>query len=127
MDVRTAQWQKLDNKTSTRTLKPQRQKENVSTCKLTGVLKSTSFKGGDIDPCLLFKKTEKGLVLIGLYVDDLLIIRDDADIDEVIADIEKHFKVKVKENLKDYLSCKICFDEEMKMAWIGQPHLIQKL
>ena len=60
--------------------------------KLTGVLKSISFKGGDIDPCLLFKKTERGLVLIGLYLDDLLIIRDDADIDEVIADIEKTFQ-----------------------------------
>ena len=47
------------------------------------------------------------MVLIGLYVDDLLIIGDDADIDEVIADIEKHFKVKVEENLKDYLSCEI--------------------
>ena len=75
--------------------------------KLAGVLKSIGFKGGDLDPCLLFKKTEKGLVLIGLYVDDLLIIGDDADIDEVIADIEKHFKVKVEENLKDYLSCEI--------------------
>ena len=40
--------------------------------KLTGVLKSIGFKGGNIDPCLLFKKTGKGLVLIGLYVDDLL-------------------------------------------------------
>ena len=64
---------------------------------MTGVLKSIGFKGGDIDPCLLFKKTEKGLVLIGLYVNDLLIIGDDADIDEVIADIKNHFKVKVEE------------------------------
>ena len=95
--------------------------------KLTGVLKSIGFKGGDIDPCLLFKRTKKGLVLIGLYVDDLLIIGNDVDIDEVIADIEKHFKVKVEENLKDYLSCEIRFDEKMKVAWIGQPHLIQKL
>ena len=66
-------------------------------------------------------------MLIRLYIDDLLIIGDDADIDKVIADMEKHFKVKVKENLKDYLSCKIRFNEEMKTAWIGQPHLIQKL
>ena len=95
--------------------------------KLTGILKSIGFKGGDIDPCLLFKKTEKGLVLIGIYVDDLLIIGDDCDINEVINDIKKHFKVKVKDNLKDYLSCEICFDKNMKTAWIGQPHLIQKL
>ena len=55
--------------------------------KLTGVLKSIGFKGGDINPCLLFKETEKGLVLIGIYIDDLLIIRDDCDINEVIEDI----------------------------------------
>ena len=53
--------------------------------------------------------------------------RDDTDIDEVIADIEKHFKLKVEENLKDYLSCEIRFNEEMKVTRIGQPHLIQKL
>ena len=95
--------------------------------KLTGMLKSIGFKGGDINPCLLFKKTEKGLVLIRIYVNDLLIIRDDSDINKVIDDIKKHFKVKVEENLKDYLSCEISFDKNMKTAWIGQPHLIQKL
>ena len=42
--------------------------------KLTNVLKWIGFTGGDVDPCLLFKKTKHGLVLIGLYVDDLLII-----------------------------------------------------
>ena len=34
--------------------------------KLTNVLKSIGFTGGDVDPCLLFKKTKNGLVLIGL-------------------------------------------------------------
>ena len=69
--------------------------------KLTGVFKSIGFKGGDIDPCLLFKKTEKGLVLIRIYVDDLLTIRDDININKVISNIKKHFKVKIEENLKD--------------------------
>ena len=76
--------------------------------KLTNVLKSIGFAGGDVDPCLLFKKTKNGLVLIGLYVDDLLIIRSDKDIDIVIGDIEKHFKVKIEGDLRDYLSCEIC-------------------
>ena len=75
--------------------------------KLREVLKSISFEGGNIDPCLLFKKTKKGLVLIGLYVDDLLIIGNEEDINLVIKDIEKHFKVKIEGDLKDYLSCEI--------------------
>ena len=75
--------------------------------KLTNVLKSIGFTGGDVDPCLLFKKTKHSLVLIGLYVDDLLIIGSDEDIDIVIGDIEKYFKVKIEGDLRDYLSCEI--------------------
>ena len=95
--------------------------------KLRDVLKSIGFEGGDIDPCLLFKRTEKGLVLIGLYVDDLLIIGSEQDIEIVINDIEKHFKVKIEGDLKDYLSCEIRFSKDGKQAWIGQPHLIKKM
>ena len=94
---------------------------------MTNVLKSIGFKGGDVDPCLLFKKTEHGLVLIGLYVDDLLIIGSKEDINIVIGDIEKYFKVKIEGDLRDYLSCKIKFNKDCSKAWIGQPHLIKKL
>ena len=95
--------------------------------KRTNVLKSIRFTGGDVDPCLLFKKTKNGLVLIGLYVDDLLIIGIDKDIEIMIGDIEKYFKVKVKGDLKDYWSCAIKFNKDGLKAWIGQPHLIKKL
>ena len=95
--------------------------------KLRNVLKSIGFEGGDIDPCLLFKRTKDGLVLIGLYVDDLLIIGSEQDMDVVIKDIEKHFKIKIEGDLKDYLSCEIRFSKDGKQAWIGQPHLIKKM
>ena len=95
--------------------------------KLRDVLKSIGFEGGDIDPCLLFKRTKDGLVLIGLYVDDLLIIGSEQDMDVVIKDIEKHFKIKIEGDLKDYLSCEIRFSKDGKQAWIGQPHLIKKM
>ena len=58
-------------------------------------------------------------MLIGLYVDDLLIIGDEKDIDLVIKDIKKHFKVKIEGDLKDYLSCGIQFSKDGKKAWIG--------
>ena len=45
----------------------------------------------------------------------------------VIKDIEKHFKVKIEGDLKDYLSCEIRFSEDGKKAWIGQLHLIMKM
>ena len=80
-----------------------------------------------MDPCLLFKKTKNGLVLIGLYVDNLLIIGSNEDIEIVIRDIEKYFKVKIEGDLKDYLSCAIKFNNDGSKAWISQPHLIKKL
>ena len=66
-------------------------------------------------------------MLSGLYVDDLLIIGDEQDIDLVIKDIKKHFKVKIEGDLKDYLSCEIQFSADGKKAWIGQLHLIKKI
>ena len=95
--------------------------------KLRNVLKTLGFGGGDIDPCLLYKKTDKGIVLIGLYVDDLLIIGDPNDIDKTIAGLKKHFSVKVEDDINDYLSCEIHFSDDGTKAWIGQPHLIAKM
>ena len=95
--------------------------------KLRNVLKTLGFGGGDIDPCLLYKKTDKGIVLIGLYVDDLLIIGDEDDINETIAGLKKHFSVKVEDDINDYLSCEIHFSKDGTKAWIGQPHLIAKM
>ena len=95
--------------------------------KLRNVLKTLGFGGGDIDPCLLYKKTDKGIVLIGLYVDDLLIIGDPNDINETIAGLKKHFSVKVEDDINNYLSCEIHFSDDGTKAWIGQPHLIAKM
>ena len=35
--------------------------------------------------------------------------------------------LKVEENLTDYLSCELVFDKRREKAWLGQPHLIEKL
>ena len=58
--------------------------------KLRDILKTLGFGGGDIDPCFLYKRTDKG---IGLYVDDLLIIGDSNEINKVIAGLKNHFSV----------------------------------
>ena len=38
--------------------------------KMVAILKSIGFVGGDVDPRLLMRKDEKGLIYIALYVDD---------------------------------------------------------
>ena len=40
--------------------------------KFTTTLKQLKFEGGNADPCLFYRKTENGIVYIGIYVDDYL-------------------------------------------------------
>ena len=92
------------------------------------ILKSSGFEGGSIDPCLYVKMSAKGIVYIALYVDDNLMIGDNAMIDDAILVLKnKGLLLKIMEGLKDYLSCKIKISEDKKHAWLGQPHLIKNL
>ena len=91
--------------------------------KAVEILKSSSFIGGNIDPCLYVKKSTKGIVYIALYVDDNLMIDDIAAIDDAIVAL----KLKILEGLQDYLSCKIKISNDKKHAWLGQSHLIKNL
>jgi hypothetical protein len=52
--------------------------------KLMATLKSIGFKGNKSDPCLLSKCTQDGVIMIGIYVDDCLLIGNREKIDELI-------------------------------------------
>ena len=57
-----------------------------------------------------------------------MIIGDDSSIDNLINNIKKSgLKLTIEESLEDYLSCEIVFSEMHDRAWIGEPHLIQRL
>jgi hypothetical protein len=96
--------------------------------RLVMALKKIGFKGGDADPCLYTKRSQNGIVFIGLYVDDCLCIGNTKMIDETIRLLTKEgLTLKVEDTLKDYLSCEILFAKDGKKAWIGQPHLMKNL
>ena len=84
------------------------------------------FEVSKADPCLLVKKDETGVVYIGVWVDDSLIVGDLVAINRVISELrEQGFTIKVTETLRDYLSCEITFGPEGDEAWIHQPHLLR--
>ena len=61
-------------------------------------------------------------------MDDNLLIGDDEAITEVITLLQDAgLKLKIENNLDDYLSCKIHFSKNDFTAWLGQPHLIANL
>jgi hypothetical protein len=68
------------------------------------------------------------MIIIGIYVDDCLIIEKDESIDCLIDELKKHeSNLKVERNLNEYLSC--CIEEskdERKLTMI-QPHLLTHL
>ena len=67
-------------------------------------------------------------MIVGIYVDDCLVLGKEQDINKLIVDLEsKGFSLKVERNLKDYLSCRVIEDNSKREILILQPHLINKL
>ena len=96
--------------------------------KFVTTLRKIGFTGGYADPCLLTRKSDKGIVHLAIYVDDNYCIGDKEAIEEVIGLIKENgFTVKVEYDMTDYLSCNILFSKDKKKAWLGQPHLMKKI
>jgi len=96
--------------------------------KFIAILKEIGFQGGNADPCLLVKRGPNGIMMVSVYVDDNFCMGHELAPEELVKDLKKHrLLVKVTEDMTDYLSCNIAFSQDRKSAWIGQPHLIQKL
>jgi hydrogenase maturation factor HypE len=96
--------------------------------KLGLALKECGFKENSVDPCLLTNFTKSEIVLVGIYVDDCMVIGCDEDIDKVIKGLKGYgFGLKVEEFLTDYLSCKIMMNRENAEVLVMQPHLLKGL
>src|SRR6056300_736434 len=96
--------------------------------KLKVKLLKLGFEEGIVDPCLMVRKNKLGIVMIAIYVDDCLMIGKQEAIDDAIAGLEKsRFKLKIENELTDYLSCNIIFNKSKTKAWVGQPHLLKNL
>jgi hypothetical protein len=95
--------------------------------KFMAVLLEEGFIQSAADPCLYVQWDDMGIIYIAMYVDDCLCMGDNKAIRNVIAKIGKHFKLKIKETLSDYLSCEILFNKDRMKIWIGQPHMIKKI
>ena len=96
--------------------------------KICDTLMKIGFTKNQIDPCVLMKKTETSILIVGLYVDDMLCVGTNKDIEDMIKALNEHgFKVKVEDELKDYLSCEIKFNANKTKAWMCQPHLMKKM
>ena len=60
------------------------------------------FKLSEADPCMLYKEDEKGVHIIIIYIDDMLIIAKEEAIHDAIKVFRGHFQVKDPTSLEDY-------------------------
>ena len=79
------------------------------------------FKLSEAGPCMLYKEDEKGVCIIIIYIDDMLIIGKEEPIDDAIKVLQGHFQVKDSTSLEDYLGVQIVQSDDGKKGWLGQP------
>jgi hypothetical protein len=75
----------------------------------------------------MIRRNKLGIVYMALYVDDVYASGNEEALDDSIMGLRKYFKIKVVDDLTDYLSCEIIFNKDKSKAWLGQPHLIKNL
>ena len=95
--------------------------------KLKEVLGKLGFKASKVDPCLLIKRNEKGVIFVALYVDDCLCVGSKQQIEELKSNIQGSFAIKINDGVKDYLSCEIYFSKDKKGAVLHQRDIIDSI
>jgi hypothetical protein len=86
--------------------------------KLIEVLKFIGFEGSKSDPCLwtMWDSVVNHMLIIGIYVDDCLIIGKESSISNLFEDLKKYkFNLKIEKNVVEYLSCHIV-ESKMKQS-----------
>ena len=85
------------------------------------------FQLSEADPCMSYREDERGVCIIIIYIDDMLIIGKEESIDAAIKVLQGHFQVKDPTSLEDYLGVQIVQSDDGKKAWLGQPTIILSL
>lgn len=59
------------------------------------ILKRLGFKQSQADPCVYYKKSEMDFLIIGVYVDDLLILfNNEESLISLKQELSRNFKIK---------------------------------
>mgnify|MGYP006197636723 FL=1 len=95
--------------------------------KFVSTLKEFDFVPSQADPCLLYRENKYGKCVIIMYVDDCLLIGSKEAIDVATKEISDAFKVKIEDQMEDYLGCEFKLNQEGTKGWLGQPHVVRTL
>ena len=76
---------------------------------------------------MLYREDERGVCIIIIYIDDLLIIGKEEAIDALIEVLQGHCQVKDPTSLEVYFGVQVVQCDDGKKAWLGQPTIIKSL
>ena len=74
---------------------------------------------------MLYKEDEKGVCIIIIYIDDMLIIVKEEAIDPAIKVLQGHFQVKDPASLEDYFGVQIVQSDNGKKPGWDSPQLLR--
>ena len=95
--------------------------------KIVDKMQEGGFQLSEADPCMLYREDQRGVCIIVIYIDDMLIIGKEETIDAAIKVLQGHFQVKDPTSLEDYLGVQIVQSDDGMKAWLGQPTIIKSL
>ena len=95
--------------------------------KIVDNMQGGGFQLSEADPCMLYKEDGKGVCIIIIYIDDMMIIGKEEAIDAATKVLYGHLQVKDPTSLEDYLGAQIVQSDDCKKAWLGQPTIIRSL
>ena len=95
--------------------------------KIVDKMQGGGFQLSEADPCMLYRENEKGVCIIIIYIDDMLIIGKEEAIDAAIKVLQGHFQVKDPTTLEEYLVVQIVQSDDGKNTWLGQSAIIKSL
>ena len=95
--------------------------------KIVYKMQGGGFQLHKADPCMLYREDERGVCIIIIYIDDMLIFGKAEAIGAAIKVLQGHFQVKDPLSLEDYLVVQIVWSDDGKKAWLGQPTIIKSL
>ena len=71
--------------------------------KIQDSLIQAGFKSSKADSCLVYKEDQKGVCIVSIYIDDMLIVGKREAVNETIQVMQQSFEVKLPTTLEDYL------------------------
>ena len=84
------------------------------------------FEKCKADECLLWRRGEKGTVIVCVYIDDTLCVGDREAIDEFKKELKEHFDTKEEGEMHEYVGCKVRREKRSELI-MYQDDLIRKI